>query len=145
MIELPEVYSCGILTKPNGWEEKITISSAKRDKCMAQIDAQERYSSSRIEGVSFTSSTKEMLAYPLRSRFEDATIRIPDDMEIRADIRAVRKETTASGGIRFCAERTADGHADRFWALALAVYAASSGSSYSRMELVGRKENGFIW
>ena len=107
--------------------------------------AQERYSSSRIEGVSFTSSTKEMLAYPLRSRFEDATIRIPDDMEIRADIRAVRKETTASGGIRFCAERTADGHADRFWALALAVHAASSGSSYSRMELVGRKENGFIW
>ncbi len=107
--------------------------------------AQERYSSSRIEGVSFTSSTKEMLAYPLRSRFEDATIRIPDDMEIRADIRAVRKETTASGGIRFCAERTSDGHADRFWALALAVHAASSGSSYSRMELVGRKENGFIW
>ena len=107
--------------------------------------AQERYSSSRIEGVSFTSSTKEMLAYPLRSRFEDATIRIPDDIEIRADIRAVRKETTASGGIRFCAERTSDGHADRFWALALAVHAASSGSSYSRMELVGRKENGFIW
>ena len=55
------------------------------------------------------------------------------------------EETTASGGIRFCAERTSDGHADRFWALALAVYAASSGSSYSRMELVGRKENGFIW
>lgn len=107
--------------------------------------AQQRYSSSRIEGVSFTSSAKEMLAYPLRTRFEDSAIRIPDDIDIRADIRAVRKETTAAGGIRFCAERTSDGHADRFWALALANYAASSGFSYSRMELVERKENRFVW
>lgn len=107
--------------------------------------AQQRYSSSRVEGVSFTSSAKEMLAYPLRTRFEDSAIRIPDDIDIRADIRAVRKETTAAGGIRFCAERTSDGHADRFWALALANYAASSGFSYSRMELVGRKENRFVW
>lgn len=107
--------------------------------------AQQRYSSSRIEGVSFTSSAKEMLAYPLRTRFEDSAIRIPDDIDIRADIRAVRKETTAAGGIRFCAERTSDGHADRFWALALANYAASSGFLYSRMELVGRKENRFVW
>ena len=62
---------------------------------------------------------KEELAYPVRAAFEDKTIRIPNDNAIRADLRSIRKETTASGNIRFTGERTQNGHADRFWALAL--------------------------
>jgi phage FluMu gp28-like protein len=45
---------------------------------------------------------------------------------IRADLRSVTKQTTEAGNIRFTAERTPDGHADRFWALALAVHAGSA-------------------
>lgn len=52
-------------------------------------------------------------------------LRIPDDPVIRADLRKVQKVTTAAGNIRFVAESTPDGHADRFWALALAKHAAS--------------------
>jgi hypothetical protein len=48
---------------------------------------------------------------------------------IRADLRSVTKQTTEAGNIRFTAERTPDGHADRFWALALAVHAASAADS----------------
>ena len=87
-------------------------------------DAEDRFGS-RIEGVTFTSAVKESLAYPLRGAMEDRRLRIPHDAAIRADLRAVRKTVTTAGNIRFDAERTANGHADRFWALALAVHAAA--------------------
>lgn len=87
-------------------------------------DAQDRFGSARIEGVSFTQQSKEELAYPVRSRFEEKRIRIPYTPEIRTDLRQVTKQVTPAGNIRFTAERTTDGHADRFWALALAIHAA---------------------
>lgn len=78
----------------------------------------------RAEAVRFSSGTKEELAYPLRAAFEDRSIRIPRRKEIEADLRSVRKETTGAGNTRFAGERGANGHADRFWAVALAVHAA---------------------
>ncbi|GBC62497.1 hypothetical protein DENIS_3469 [Desulfonema ishimotonii] len=88
-------------------------------------DAQTKFGTYRVEGVTFTPRVKEELAYPVRGRMEDRTLRIPFDPKIRADLRSVTKQTTAAGNIRFTAERTRDGHADRFWALALAVHAAA--------------------
>lgn len=85
--------------------------------------AQKRFGTYKVEAVNFTGKVKEELAYPARAHAEDRTARIPDDLKIRADFRAIRKETTASGNIRFVAERTASGHADRFWAWALALHA----------------------
>lgn len=89
-------------------------------------DAQRKYGEARVEAVTFTPRVKEELAYPVRGRMQDRTLRIPYDPVIRADLRSVTKQTTAAGNIRFTAERTPDGHADHFWALALAVHAASS-------------------
>lgn len=89
-------------------------------------DAQDQFGEYRIEGVTFTARVKETLAYPVRSKLEDRKVRIPYDPVIRADLRKVSKETTAAGNIRFNAERDEAGHADRFWALALAIHAASS-------------------
>lgn len=90
-------------------------------------DATARFGTYKIEGVSFTAQTKEKLAYPVRSKMEDRKVRIPHDKDIRADLRAVTKVTTMSGNIRFTAERTKDGHSDRFWALALGIHAAGDG------------------
>ncbi|WP_186389204.1 terminase large subunit domain-containing protein, partial [Stappia sp. TSB10P1A] len=87
-------------------------------------DAQDRFGEYAVEGVSFTAQAKEALAYPVRSRMEDRRVRIPYSGEIRADLRQVTKQVTPAGNIRFTAERTPDGHADRFWALALAIHAA---------------------
>lgn len=87
-------------------------------------DAQDRFGPYRVEGVSFTVQTKEAMAYPVRGRMEDRRVRIPYDKTIRADLRSVTKQVTPAGNIRFTAERTPDGHADRFWALALAIQAA---------------------
>lgn len=88
-------------------------------------DAQDKFGEQRIEGVTFTGQTKEALAYPVKGAMEDRALRIPDDPVIRADLRKIQKVTTAAGNIRFVAESTPDGHADRFWALALAKHAAS--------------------
>ena len=86
--------------------------------------AAQRFGRYRVEGIQFTSGTKEELAYPVRTAFESRTVRIPADKWIRADLRSIRKEVTSSGNIRFTGERTRHGHADRFWALALALHAA---------------------
>ena len=91
-------------------------------------DAQKKFGESRIELVTFSARVKETLAYPVRGKMEDKKLRIPYKPTIRSDLRAVTKETTAAGNIRFTAERSENGHADRFWALALAVCAASTPS-----------------
>jgi phage FluMu gp28-like protein len=80
----------------------------------------------KVEGIIFTPRVKEELAYPMRTAFEEMRVRIPDDKFITADLRAVKKETTVSGNVRFSADRGANGHADRFWALALAIHAGST-------------------
>lgn len=91
-------------------------------------DAVERFGEYRVEGVTFSAKVKEALAYPVRSKMEERRLRIPFDKFIRADLRAVTKQVTISGNVRFTAERTPDGHSDRFWALALAIHAAGQGS-----------------
>jgi phage FluMu gp28-like protein len=92
-------------------------------------DAQARFGTYKVEGVTFTTRSKEALAYPVRGAMEDRRLRIPYDGAIRADLRSVTKQVTAAGNIRFTAERTPDGHADRFWALALAIHAGSDGGA----------------
>lgn len=87
--------------------------------------AQEKFGTYRVESVRFSATVKEELAYPVRSAFEDLAVRIPRNDVIRADLRGIRKKTTAAGNIRFEADRGPDGHSDRFWALALAIHAAS--------------------
>ena len=86
--------------------------------------AAQRFGRYKAEGIQFTSAVKEDLAYATRTAFEKKTVRIPADKLIRADLRSMRKEATASGNIRFTGSGPANGHADRFWALALALHAA---------------------
>ncbi len=73
-------------------------------------DAKKQFGEYRMECVTFTSHVKEALAYPVRGKMEDKKLRIPYDHHVRADLRAVTKETTAAGNIRFTAERSENGH-----------------------------------
>lgn len=107
-------------------------------------DAIKKFGEYRVEGVSFTSRVKEELAYPVRGRFEDKKIRIPYKPELRADLRAVTKVTTAAGNIRFTAERSENGHADRFWAMALGVHAASTPASLIEYTAIPSKNDRYI-
>lgn len=102
-------------------------------------DAQRRFGEHRVEGVTFTPKVKEELAYPVRGAMQDRKLRIPYEPTIRSDLRSVTKQTTAAGNIRFTAERTSDGHADRFWALGLAVHAAATPASPIEFQSTGRR------
>lgn len=89
-------------------------------------DAKKKFGESKIELVTFSGRVKEELAYPVRGAMQDGKLRMPYKPEIIADLRAVTKVTTLSGNIRFTAERSENGHSDRFWALALAIHAAQN-------------------
>lgn len=102
-------------------------------------DAQDVFGAYKIECITFTAPKKEALAYPVRGAMEDRRVRIPYDPKIRADLRAVTKQVTPSGTVRFTAERTADGHSDHFWALALALNAASQPTAPIEFWASGRR------
>lgn len=108
-------------------------------------DAQDKFGEHRVEGVSFTGQVKEALAYPLKGAMEDRKIRIPEDPKIRADLRKIQKTTTAAGNIRFVADgddsTKVNGHADRFWALALALHAGSNPSAPIEFMSSGPRES----
>ena len=80
-----------------------------------------------VEPVTFTAQIKERLAPLVKQAFEDRTVRIPDNREVRADINSVKRSVTLAGNVRFDAEHTDKGHADRFWALAIVINAATNG------------------
>ena len=89
-------------------------------------DARRRHGSSRVFGVQFTSANKQLLATDFKQAFEDRRIRIPvGDNSLRADLHKVKREVGPTGVIRFIADSDAQGHADRFWAGALARHVAA--------------------
>lgn len=89
-------------------------------------NARDRFGS-KVEEVNFTNENKETLAVGLRDALEDHGILIPKDDAIHTSLHSVKKTTTATGLNRFDAARTdRTGHADHFWALALAEHAGSS-------------------
>ncbi|HSA05733.1 MAG TPA: terminase family protein [Candidatus Gastranaerophilales bacterium] len=103
--------------------------------------AQKKFGQYRAEAVTFTNKVKEELAYGLRTHFEDKTVYIPAEYEIREDLHSVRRTTTAAGNIRFDVEKSdASGHADRFWALALALHSAENNYEPIHIETRCRRE-----
>jgi len=90
-------------------------------------DMQELYGEVRVEGVTFTNQSKEVMASTLKGAFEDVSIIIPEYVVLRDSCHSIQKIVTAAGNIRYDADRTdSTGHADHFWALALAYHAANS-------------------
>lgn len=70
-----------------------------------------------------TMGLPERLALDLLSLFEDRVIEIQDSREMRDDLRKPGRVVSADGKrVSIAATRGTDGHADRFWALALAEH-----------------------
>jgi phage FluMu gp28-like protein len=78
---------------------------------------------------------------PLVRLFQERLVRVPADAEIREDLHKVRRTVTTSGNVRLDAARDDAGHADRFWALALAHHAAEHAPR--RMFTLARKPEGW--
>lgn len=100
--------------------------------------AQDKFGKYRVESINFSGPVKEDLAYPVKAAFEDLNVRIPENKYIRADLRAIKKETTTAGNIRFSADRSENGHSDRFWALALSLHARGKNDGPAFAESCGK-------
>jgi phage FluMu gp28-like protein len=119
--------------------------------------AQERPWGGRVHGVNFSSTepttqriassgskrpsakVTEIMATDLLAAFEDRRIAIPVDPLLRDDLRKPEKLVSPSGQVSIAASRDkATGHADFFWALALAVRAAGSASGPAIAQAVPR-------
>jgi phage FluMu gp28-like protein len=93
---------------------------------MLAEEAQLKFGQYKVEQIQFNNPVKIELGMPLLAAFQDRAVRIPASPAIREDLHKIRKTTTAAGNIRLEAESDDAGHADRFWALALALHAGAT-------------------
>ncbi|MGP8199036.1 MAG: hypothetical protein ACLQU4_05975 [Limisphaerales bacterium] len=80
----------------------------------------------KIELVTFSNTLKVEIFSKLRMAFEKRGVRIPISRLVREDLHSINRVTTSSGGVTYRAPHSADGHADRCTALALALRAGEA-------------------
>jgi len=85
----------------------------------------EKHSFGKVDLVTFTNAEKLKLFPALRVAFEQRRVRVPVNRLIREDLHSMQRVTTTGGNVTYRAPHTADGHADRCTALALALRAGS--------------------
>lgn len=110
--------------------------------------AQEKWGDYKVQGVNFsttepinariraegrkaeTARVTEIMATELLAVFEDRSIEICVELDAdgRDDLRKPEKITSPGGRVSIAAVRDDAGHADHFWAFALAIRAATTGS-----------------
>ena len=74
----------------------------------------------QVVGESFTNESKERWATDLKILLQRKDVVLPRDRDLVGQIHSIKRRVLPSGKVSFDAERTGRGHADRFWALALA-------------------------
>lgn len=111
----------------------------------------EQFGKHRVEPVAFTPRIKTRLALGLRAALESRQLAIPADLRLRRDWLSLRRAVGAAGDLILTADRGPDGHADRFWAAALALHAArlappaAPEAALFKPLQFARSERGAIW
>lgn len=129
--DIYELATIDVFAKASFKEQEDILSTHMRTYPLATIDIdktgigmnlaetmQSKFKS-RVNGVYFTPAIKEQMALNLKKLFEDKKIKIPNDPLLISDIHAI-KRTAGAKSFKYDAKRNEHGHADRFWALALA-------------------------
>lgn len=76
------------------------------------------------QGVDFTNETKELWAVESKLQFQRGHVPIPLERDLSYQIHSIKKVVTAAKNAVFDAPRNEKHHADKYWAHALAVWAA---------------------
>lgn len=126
--------------------------------------AQEKWGDNKVQGVNFSSTepisdkiraegrkgetarVTEIMATDLLAVFEDRSIEIHVELDAdgRDDLRKPEKLTSPGGRVSIAATRDEAGHADHFWAFALAIRAAGSATGPFAFEsVVSNRGSGF--
>lgn len=79
---------------------------------------------SRVQGVDFTNASKELWAVELKVQMQRGNAPIPADRDLAYQLHSIKKTTTAAKNSVFDTSAGETHHADKFWALALALWAA---------------------
>lgn len=96
-----------------------------------------RHGRHTVEAVTFTPAAKEDMATTLYQAFASRQLKMARSEEgLRDDVQAIRRSITSAGNVRYTAPVTDKGHADRAWALGLALHAAARPGS-TRFEIDG--------
>jgi phage FluMu gp28-like protein len=82
----------------------------------------------RAEGIDFTNANKELWAVELKVRMQKAHLPLPLERDLSYQIHSIKKRVTAAKNSVYDTEGNERHHADKFWALALAVWAALGGA-----------------
>ena len=69
---------------------------------------------------SFTNESKERWATDFKILLQRRDVVLPRERELVSQVHSIKRRVLPSGKVSFDAERTGRGHADRFWAIALA-------------------------
>lgn len=78
----------------------------------------------KAQGVTFTNASKELWAVDGRIQMERGNVPLPLDRDLAYQIHSVKKTVTAAKNNVFDTERNEKHHADKFWALMLAIAAS---------------------
>jgi phage FluMu gp28-like protein len=84
---------------------------------------QTEFTAAKVEGILFNAENKEILALGVRTGLENLEFLLQNDSRFHKQIHSIKRFPTGVGRFRYDSERDQDGHADSFWAWALANYA----------------------
>jgi phage FluMu gp28-like protein len=81
---------------------------------------QREFTSTVLEGCMFTPQEKEELAMGAREGLEKSEFLLQNDNKFHRQVHSIKRIPSPGGNVRYDSERNEDGHADSFWAWALA-------------------------
>jgi len=99
---------------------RFRIDSTGMGKNLAE-DLQERFGR-KIVQIDFTRQSKEAMANNVKILLQERNLVLPRDRSLIAQIHSIKQKITSAGNAIFDAVRNRFHHADKFWALALAVF-----------------------
>jgi phage FluMu gp28-like protein len=97
---------------------------------------QKVYGTAMVEGVDFTNEIKEEMAISVKTGLERKQFLLQNDRRFHKQIHSIKRTPISGRSFRYDSTRDEDGHADSFWAWALAdravIKGADTGNFYSK-------------
>jgi phage FluMu gp28-like protein len=82
-----------------------------------------------VKPITFDNDIKQQMVLGLKELMHDGKLRFPNDARLINNIRSIQRQYSAAGYLKFDSGRSEEaGHADLFWALALALLVEKGGS-----------------
>lgn len=132
---------CDIMTEAK--IQRLCIDSTGLGMQLAEM-LQKKFGRYSVECCTFNNSFKENLVNQIYMSMEDHSFLIPDSNEVINAFHSIKKTVTSAGHNRYDSARNDNGHADEFWAAALANHAAGKGGTIPQI-FNAKKHKTKIW